>query len=248
MTILKSLTQLFPLAIIMFGVVSYSIMSAAWTGPTDTAPAGNIAAPLNVSNIAQDKNGVLGLNGLSIFGDQVIDSTSPAIKFSDSDGRKMWLHNNSDTMYVLASRDGDGSNWESPYPMQLHVENNSANDYATFSNQVRATEYCNRSGGNCFAPGAVIGVNQQWTNVTGSRNVGTRYRNTTGAPIMVAINPDGQNNLYNLAVSNNGTNWITIVSKDNGDGGSEGATFIVPDNVYYRMTGDATIGSWAELR
>jgi hypothetical protein len=40
----------------------------AWTAPTATPPAGNVAAPINVSTASQNKLGALGLGGLAVFG------------------------------------------------------------------------------------------------------------------------------------------------------------------------------------
>jgi hypothetical protein len=138
----------------------------------------------------------------------------------------------------------------------MSVDPNSANDYVHFSNQVRAAAYCDQGGANCSTAADIatvtsqpgVGVNQTWTNVTASRVIGVTYQNTTGRPIMVSIDPDGQNNTYVIQISNNGSTWMTIASKNNGDGGNEAFAFIVPSNVYYRMTGSAPIFAWTELR
>ncbi|MES2409085.1 MAG: hypothetical protein V4509_02150 [Patescibacteria group bacterium] len=59
---------------LIIGSVSFSY--AAWTAPTDTPPNGNVAAPINVSNLAQDKAGVLTTGGLGVFGSALITSTA----------------------------------------------------------------------------------------------------------------------------------------------------------------------------
>ena len=48
----------------------------AWTGPTATPPAANVAAPINVSASAQNKTGVLGLGGLAVFGKTLLTEVS----------------------------------------------------------------------------------------------------------------------------------------------------------------------------
>ncbi|MES2409083.1 MAG: hypothetical protein V4509_02140 [Patescibacteria group bacterium] len=59
---------------LIIGSVSFSY--AAWTAPTDTPPNGNVAAPINVSNLAQDKAGVLTTGGLGVFGSELITTTA----------------------------------------------------------------------------------------------------------------------------------------------------------------------------
>ena len=52
--VLKSLT----LALILVGGMSYVF---AWTGPSASAPNGNVSAPINVGSTSQSKNGALSL-------------------------------------------------------------------------------------------------------------------------------------------------------------------------------------------
>lgn len=47
----------------------------AWTGPTATPPAGNVASPVNVGAVSQNKSGVLGLGGLAVFGKSLFSAT-----------------------------------------------------------------------------------------------------------------------------------------------------------------------------
>lgn len=46
--------------------LSLQLARAAWSEPTAPAPGGNVAAPLNISNIDQTKSGSLQLNGLAL--------------------------------------------------------------------------------------------------------------------------------------------------------------------------------------
>jgi hypothetical protein len=65
----------------------------AWTPPSSNPPFNNVEAPINVSNITQNKSGKLGLGGLVVFGKfQLIDGTQGAGKVlvSDANGRASW--------------------------------------------------------------------------------------------------------------------------------------------------------------
>ncbi len=115
--------------------------------------------------------------------------------------------------------------------------------------KVRAGEYCDASDTNCFT--APIGVGQDWTNVVASRTFDTTYQNTTGRPIMVAVDISGVDPAYGIDVRPTGSGtWITLVSLS-ANGLAEGGTVIVPDAYDYRVTklsATATIEGWAELR
>lgn len=72
---------------VFLGVVAGAILFTgvsivlAWTGPTQTAPNGNVAAPINVGTTDQTKNGVLGVNGLAVFGDAIISTVGGYLNF-----------------------------------------------------------------------------------------------------------------------------------------------------------------------
>ncbi len=59
-------------AAILFG----GSIAFGWTGPSATPPAGNVAAPINVSNVDQVKNANLGVNGLAVFGNSLLQANS----------------------------------------------------------------------------------------------------------------------------------------------------------------------------
>ena len=84
-----------------------------------------------------------------------------------------------------------------------------------------------------------IGVGQTWQDVSGSRAHSTSYQNTTGKPIMVAI--DGNTNAA-LQVSTNGSTWVTVGEV------SSATPIIIPDDHYYRVNGSSVFATWAELR
>jgi hypothetical protein len=90
-----------------------------------------------------------------------------------------------------------------------------------------------------------IGVGQTWQDVSGSRTYSTSYQNTTGRPIMVAMNTNGSTSRRPIQVSVDNSTWISV-GRDS-DGSSD-TSFIVPSNWYYRINGTTTIDVWAELR
>lgn len=76
-------------------VVGFIVMGAAsilfaWTGPTQTAPNGNVAAPINVGTTDQIKNAGLGVNSLAVYGNGYVEGNlgvgvvSPAYKLDVS--------------------------------------------------------------------------------------------------------------------------------------------------------------------
>ena len=93
---------------------------------------------------------------------------------------------------------------------------------------------------------AGIGVGQSWQSV--SRSVGTSYQNTTGKPIMVNVVISSGGEKYGY-VSTNNSSWIQVFQGQSNQT-LETASFIVPDDHYYKMTWSqaGTIGAWSELR
>jgi trimeric autotransporter adhesin len=53
---------------VMAGLSVNAAVALAWTGPTASAPNSNVSAPVNVGTTAQVKNGDLGVNNISVFG------------------------------------------------------------------------------------------------------------------------------------------------------------------------------------
>lgn len=87
-----------------------------------------------------------------------------------------------------------------------------------------------------------IGYSQTWQDLTSSRAIGTSYTNSTGKPIMVAVN-----------TSSGAQTTLTIdsvvvgrYSQNTGGLGSQ-LIAIVPNGSSYIATG-GTISNWAELR
>lgn len=66
--------------------IATSVM-LAWTGPTQTAPNGNVAAPINVGTVDQLKNGGLGVSSLAVFGNAILSGASPYLNFGSTAGK-----------------------------------------------------------------------------------------------------------------------------------------------------------------
>jgi len=129
---------------------------------------------------------------------------------------------------------------EAPELSQVQVENPASTVFGQVSG-----ERLSQAGVVSFtAQEQQIGVGQTWQDVFGSRVVGTSYQNTTGKPIMVAIEMTTTATGESLQVSVDNSTWINI-----GRGSNAGNYYgIAPPSWYYRLASGADIQSWAELR
>ena len=64
----KNLTKFLLLTIAFTFALSVNYIFAAWTGPIQAPPGGNTPTPVHIGTTAQVKDGGLGLNALSVFG------------------------------------------------------------------------------------------------------------------------------------------------------------------------------------
>lgn len=67
-------------------IVGLNYANAAWSGPTASAPDGNTPAPVNIGILSQIKNGGLGVNALSVFGDGLFTGKATANRFCFTNG------------------------------------------------------------------------------------------------------------------------------------------------------------------
>jgi len=68
----KTFQYTFALSLLVFAIVLFAAASYSWTGPTGTAPANNVSAPINVGTASQVKSGALSVDGLSVYGSQYV--------------------------------------------------------------------------------------------------------------------------------------------------------------------------------
>lgn len=95
---------------------------------------------------------------------------------------------------------------------------------------------------------AVLGFNQSWQDVTGSRALSTTYTNSTGRPIevKVTVSLGNTNTFTNLIVG--GINASRVVGPGAGTYTYE-MSAIVPNGISYSVSGGSpTLSSWRELR
>ena len=93
---------------IVFGTVFSSLVVFAWTGPTQTAPASNVSAPINVGTIDQIKNAGLGVNSLAVYGNTILSGTNLYLNFGNTAGASGYgIRDNAGTLEFKNS----GGNW-----------------------------------------------------------------------------------------------------------------------------------------
>jgi trimeric autotransporter adhesin len=101
-----------PLQIIagfLFGSIFFAMIAAAWTGPTGTAPANNVAAPINVGTTYQIKNGNIGVSSLAVFGNTLLQANSYLNWGATAASTGYGIRDNSGTLEFKNS----GSSWAS---------------------------------------------------------------------------------------------------------------------------------------
>ncbi len=83
---------------------------SSWTGPSQTAPNGNVAAPLNVSAADQVKPGGLSLNSLEVIGNMILNGATNYLNFGTTAGTGGYgIRNLSGTLQFKNT----GGSWES---------------------------------------------------------------------------------------------------------------------------------------
>lgn len=85
--------------IISLSVIIGVLAVHAWTGPTGTAPANNVAAPINVSSVAQVKSGTFTAGGLITSGNITVPASGKIIA------------GGSETIYGALNIEGSKSGW-----------------------------------------------------------------------------------------------------------------------------------------
>ena len=71
----QTLTKFLLLLIAFTLALSANYIFAAWVGPTQAPPGGNTDKPIHVGTSSQFKDGNLGLNGLTVFGNGYYEGT-----------------------------------------------------------------------------------------------------------------------------------------------------------------------------
>ena len=146
----------------LVGASALSVLaSGTWTGPTVLPPAGNVAAPLNIGALLQEKAGSLLLDGgLGVLGNLVIATGSPTagkvLTATDNNGTVAWTSTSS------LGVSGGGSS-----PLSLP----SCSDGQTLQ-MTSGTWKC----ANASSSGSGLGVGQSWADETSSRAIAVNIR------------------------------------------------------------------------
>ena len=95
-----------------------------------------------------------------------------------------------------------------------------------------------------------LGIGQTWQDVTASRVLGTTYTNSTGKPIMVAVQGDSAGAFHNLILLVDGTPISHLQHYVSGGSGSHiTVTTIIPTGSTYSVANYQSTGIvWKELR
>jgi hypothetical protein len=105
-------------------------------------------------------------------------------------------------------------------------------------------------GGQALASMSSLGYGQTWQDVSGSRVSGTTYYNTTGKPIMVAVNTSsGASNGQSLTLTVSGINIINSYFALSSQQFAQNCIGLVPPGASYSVAVSSTsLGNWSELR
>ena len=158
---LQLLTRLGCVTVVATLALLASVSYAQWQEPTAPPPQANVAPPLSVSGVDQEKAGDLTVGGLAVNGRPLLRHPNPTITLLDSDGRDWWLQADANGLYFQGDRTNNGLWGDDGSPALRLYETTlpfgAFRAIAAFSNQVRAVAYCDRFANNCWNP-AVDGV------------------------------------------------------------------------------------------
>jgi len=195
----------------------------------------NLAPAVTIPSAATVDIGAAGSNSITISGTATITSFGTA---PDGYTRRITFSNALTLTYNSTSLILPGN-------FDIAV---SAGDVAEFvslgGGNWRCVNYLKRDGSSTTGGG--LGIGQSWTQLSGSRVIGTTYTNTTGKPISVSVGLSVNVGVTAQAIVDS----VTLGSlANNGSGGNiYFMTFIVPVASTYRVAGATGVVQWAELR
>jgi hypothetical protein len=151
---------------IIVGAVFSSIIVFAWTGPSSSAPNNNVSAPLNVGSTNQVKNANLGVNGLAVFGNSILQAGSYLNWGATSGTNGYGIWDNAGTLQFKNS----GGNWASIQATVASLVNTSN---PSFNTSVTSPEYC--IGGSCITSWPQAGGSSWATSGSNIYNANTGF-------------------------------------------------------------------------
>jgi Chaperone of endosialidase len=115
----------------------------AWTGPTASPPNGNVAAPVNVGTPDQVKDGGLGVNALTVFGNSLLGGSTGSnayLNFGATGGTNGYgIRDNAGLLEFKNS----GGNWASIQNIVWTLVGTSTSPWATSGNNIYNTNIGN---------------------------------------------------------------------------------------------------------
>jgi hypothetical protein len=94
----------------IFVLLFLASVALSWTGPTTTPPTGNVNTPINTGNTDQTKNASLGVNGLAVFGNGIMNGSNRYLNWGSTSGSGGYgLRDNGGTIEYK----NNGGNWTS---------------------------------------------------------------------------------------------------------------------------------------
>ena len=148
----------------VLGIAS-ATFAFAWNEPTAAPPGNNVAAPINVGTDQQIKNGGLGVNALSVFGNSLFGGSygsNAYLNFGDTSGVNGYGIR--DNAGILEFKN-DGGDWDS---LQTIVYNlaGSGSQWTTSGNNIYNNNTANVGIGTT-SPSGTLGVNASGTGWAG---------------------------------------------------------------------------------
>jgi hypothetical protein len=145
------------LTIAAFIALSANLAYSAWNNPSVAPTGGNVPAPINVGSDAQVKSGQLGVSTLTLL------ATTPYLYLGDTNNRDYMIRTWGDSFTIVADRNDDNvisgtDNTVRMFDAQAGSATDGSGDWFRVANQVRANEYCDRNGADCFTPGSGSGL------------------------------------------------------------------------------------------
>ncbi len=203
----------------VLGTITY-----AWTGPTQTAPNGNVPAPINVGDSTQYKIGALGVEGLiRAYSNLVVDGVLTA-------SGTFRIPNGSGNGKVLTSDATGNASWTSTSSLGISGGNGGVSSFVedSYSDQTTTRLIGSTYTNTLLTPRFVI--------VTANTSPGSVVR----AAIFVYVN-NVRIQVTQVTDANYNQGWLPSTNS---------ASFIVPPGATYRVdrsVSNVRIVSWYEL-
>ncbi len=141
----EKVTQFVYASVVAFLLVGFAGSVQAWVSPKQAPPAGNVSTPINTGSVTQQKKGILGVDGLGVFGQSIFNGTIKIVDGTQEEGK-----------FLMSDAQGNAT-WQYPPPVptcntQAQAECPSGSTQMSINGQTfcgysksggRGTTYCN---------------------------------------------------------------------------------------------------------